>query len=160
MHPLYEAVEEAIIDLAGDRAVFSAEPIHIQLWVNSNRSMKAELNDVLAALRELHRAEHIRLGGGPQAGEVTIQLLVHAASRPRRDGTNVVVHGGNVQVGDHNRQTVTYGSVMQTLIEKIEQSTLPEKEKTDLKAHLFAVLRHPLTQTLINGAVAFSTGGP
>jgi hypothetical protein len=155
---LHDALEEAANALVGDRAEGTLRFDDLQEWVVRHRGLRPPIGDVELGILQLHKAGRIHVYTEFGSGEVTIQPSAHSSARPRRETPTINVHGGHVQVGDHNRQTITYGSVMQTMIEKIEQSTLPEKEKTDLKAHLFAVLRHPLTQTIINGAVAFTAG--
>jgi predicted transcriptional regulator len=68
------------------------------------------------------------------------------------------VNGVNVQVGDHNRQTITYNNVLQNFVETIERSNLPEHEKATLREHLKALLAHPLTQTAITVGTTLFTG--
>jgi hypothetical protein len=68
---------------------------------------------------------------------------------------HVNVHGGNVQVGDHNRQTITYQTMLGRLADEIEKSPgIPEAEKRRWTATLKEIAVHPMTQTILAAAAA------
>lgn len=60
------------------------------------------------------------------------------------------------QVGDHNTQNIV--DSFKDMIERIEQSSATPEEKKEAKSRLRVFLEHPLTSTIVGGAVGVLTG--
>lgn len=116
-------------------------------------SANLSLGEVDEAVRDLHRLGRVRLEA-PHGYQGPIRLTPDLGGGVNRN-QHISVSGGNVQIGDYNQQAITYGNVLQTLVELIqEDSSLPQAEKTELTSALQKVLAHPLTQTIIASAAA------
>lgn len=158
MAKLHDALERAIEAMMGDRATLTTTAADLRRWLLRNEDIRAPVGDVEEAVRAMHQAGRIRLyaeGGNDQ-------LDIELSRAPRHvDGgptMNIHVSGGHVQVGDHNKQSITYGHILQSLTEVIERaSNIPDKDKRDLTAMMNAIASHPLMQTLLTAAVALGT---
>jgi hypothetical protein len=70
------------------------------------------------------------------------------------------ISGGNVQVGDGNKQTITYETFLTKLADAVEKSAdAPADRKSAWATALRELAAHPLTQTLISTAAGAATGG-
>jgi hypothetical protein len=91
-----------------------------------------------------------------------IHLTTHGVELIEDEGTEehdlvvhqVNVHGGNVQFGNNNQQTITYNAVLRSLVEQIEGAPdVPPDQKKRWATTLRELAAHPLTQTVL-GALA------
>jgi hypothetical protein len=96
---------------------------------------------------------------GRVRAQVTSMRFDHHQENARMSNQTITVHGGNVQVGDGNNQTVTYQTLLTNLAEAVEKSPdAPPEKKATWAATLRELAAHPLTQTLIAAAASAATG--
>jgi hypothetical protein len=120
-----------------------------------NPGLNATVADVDEAIRMLHQERALRLDA-PNGYQGPIRLRLSFQGRTSMSH-QISVHGGNVQIGDHNRQTITYGNVLQTLSNLIQEDpNTPEEQKREIGSAIQTVLAHPLTQTVLSGAAALA----
>lgn len=62
----------------------------------------------------------------------------------------------NVQVGDHNSQSVV--QTFNSIVEKIDSSSATSTEKTEAKSRLKKFLEHPLVATVVGAGMAAALG--
>lgn len=65
-------------------------------------------------------------------------------------GTYVITNSTNVQIGNGNSQSILYG--LNSLIDSIEASNLPETEKHEAKTLLSRALAHPVVSAVASAA--------
>jgi len=78
--------------------------------------------------------------------------------RPRTGNTtNVNITGSHgIQVGDHNTQSITRN--LTSIVNEIDSSDASQEEKEEAKSRLAKFLEHPLTCSILGGAVAGAVG--
>lgn len=62
------------------------------------------------------------------------------------------IHGGNVQIGNHNRQEIS--NSITTLVDIINQSNVSNEQKQEAKNLLQKFIEHPLVVSLAGGAIS------
>jgi hypothetical protein len=84
----------------------------------------------------------------------TIRERCLSDASPRAAPTiNVGVAHAPFQIGDGNTQTITYSSVLQNLVETIEQAPIPPEAKKTALEHLGAVLGEKALERVLDVAV-------
>ncbi|HAU5067991.1 TPA: hypothetical protein JD045_21095 [Citrobacter amalonaticus] len=71
---------------------------------------------------------------------------------PAYSSQQITIHGGNVQIGDHNRQEIT--NSIETLNNLINSSQGTTEQKEEAKGLLRKLAEHPLITAIAGGAVA------
>ncbi|MCS4265289.1 hypothetical protein [Serratia sp. BIGb0163] len=90
-----------------------------------------------------------KIGGfGPH-----FQLKVGSAkTMPAQSTQNINIHGGNVQIGNNNRQEIT--NSIETINNIINNSQASDEEKKEAKNLLAKLAEHPLVTSIVGGAIS------
>ncbi|QCZ26169.1 hypothetical protein [Leclercia adecarboxylata] len=70
---------------------------------------------------------------------------------PAFSSQQINIHGGNVQIGNHNRQEIT--TSIETLISLIDNSNAQPQEKEEAISLLRRFAEHPLVTSIAGGAI-------
>lgn len=70
-------------------------------------------------------------------------------SEPKPMGHTFNIHGGQIQIGDHNTQNII--NALQDLKGKIDSADAPPEQKQQAKALLGTLLAHPLVTSVLGG---------
>ena len=86
-------------------------------------------------------------------GVDVIEGTTHAPISISIDGSQTIniSNSSNIQVGDHNSQTINSG--VQALIKTINESNASPSEKEEAKSLLKKLLEHPLVAAIAGGAI-------
>jgi hypothetical protein len=168
-------IRSAVLKLLND--AYEAEGVggHVNETAIARALGGVPRSTVLATLHRMRDDEGF-VQNGSTAGSVGQWWLttygVEAAQSPDEEPGMAAVapilnqvnfHGGNftnLQTGANSTQNiVTYSTILQTLVEKIEESPdVPTDVKSDLIGKVRAVLAHPLTQTILAAGAGFAAG--
>jgi len=154
MPNLHDTIEEAVLRYCRNRSDWRGTTAELCAALQLiEPSLETSTGDVDEAVRDLNAEGRLRLDV-PHGFGGQLRLRPGAEHRPLRSvKQNISVTGGNVQIGDQNQQAVTYGNVLQTLVNAIQENPdLPEHDKRELTSALEKVLCHPFTQTIISAA--------
>lgn len=72
---------------------------------------------------------------------------------------SITVHGGHVQVGDHNRQSITYASVLEELRLRVEGADLPPAQRGAASDALAILLNQPDLNSILRSHVGGASQG-
>ena len=76
---------------------------------------------------------------------------------PQKHTTVNIHHSTGIQVGDHN--VLNIQNALNELVQRIDSSTAPTKQKAEAKSQLAAFLAHPLTSSVLGGIISGIAGG-
>jgi hypothetical protein len=125
--------------------------------------------DILRIILQLSEYGMIEYYGASEGGHF-VRLLASGVDAVEADGAGSlldlsfpitqhithIAHSSNIQVGDHNTQSIVTG--IQQLISEIDCSSSSDEQKKEAKSLLKGFLEHPLTSAVVGGAVGGLVG--